>query len=40
MTRAPAWRLVMVVGVGEEDPARGTWGPQFRIPSSQVIHEV
>lgn len=32
-------RVVMVVSVGEETE-RGTWGPRFRIPNDQVIHEV
>ena len=32
-------RVVMVISVGEA-AERGTWGPRFRIPSSQVIHEV
>lgn len=31
-------RVVMVISVGEENPERGTWGPQFRIPSERVIH--
>ncbi len=32
-------RVVMVISIGEaaED---GTWGPQFRIPLTQVVHEV
>jgi nitroreductase len=32
-------RVVMVVGVGKA-AERGTWGPRFRIPSEQVLHEV
>lgn len=32
-------RVVMVIGVGIEGE-RGTWGPQFRIPTDQVVHEV
>lgn len=32
-------RVVMVIAVGEE-AERGTWGPQFRIDSKKVIHEV
>jgi nitroreductase len=32
-------RVVMVIGVGEE-AERGTWGPRFRVPNEQVIHEV
>jgi nitroreductase len=32
-------RVVMVIGVGEE-AERGTWGPRFRVPNNQVIHEV
>lgn len=34
-----AERVVMVIGAGKESES-GTWGPQFRIPSDQVIHEV
>lgn len=30
-------KVTMVIGVGYE-AERGTWGPQFRIPSDQVIH--
>jgi nitroreductase len=33
-------RVVMVVSVGEADPTRGTWGPQFRIASEKVLHIV
>ena len=32
-------KVVMVIGMGKEAP-RGTWGPQFRIPIEQVIHEL
>ena len=32
-------RVVMVISVGEE-AERGTWGPQFRIDSKKVFHEV
>lgn len=32
-------RIVMVIGVGEEDP-KGKWGPRFRLPREEVIHEV
>lgn len=32
-------RVVMVIAVGAE-AERGTWGPQFRIGSSKVIHRV
>jgi nitroreductase len=31
-------RVVMVIGVGFE-AERGTWGPQFRIPYDEVVHE-
>ncbi len=30
-------KVTMVIGVGYE-AERGTWGPQFRLPSDQVIH--
>lgn len=32
-------RVVMVVGIGREGP-RATWGPSFRLPLEQVVHEV
>jgi nitroreductase len=32
-------RVVMVIAVGLEGE-RGTWGPQFRIPLEQVVHEI
>jgi nitroreductase len=32
-------RVVMVIAVGLEGE-RGTWGPQFRIPTEQVVHEI
>jgi len=32
-------RVVMVIAVGSEGE-RGTWGPQFRIPIEQVVHEI
>jgi nitroreductase len=32
-------RVVMVIGVGKE-AERGTWGPRFRIPTSEVIKRV
>lgn len=32
-------RVVMVISVGEETE-HGTWGPRFRIPLEQVVHEV
>jgi nitroreductase len=32
-------RIVMVVGVGLEGE-RATWGPQYRIPQSEVVHEI
>lgn len=32
-------RVVMVVGIGYEGE-RGTWGPQFRLPNHEIIHEV
>ena len=32
-------RVVMVISVGRE-AERGTWGPRFRIETSQVVHEV
>ena len=32
-------RVVMVVAAGLEG-ARGTWGPQFRIPKEKVVHRV
>lgn len=31
-------RVVMVIGVGYEQE-KGTWGPQFRLPSHLVIHK-
>lgn len=33
-------RVVMVIAVGKANPERGTWGPQYRIPSELVIKEV
>ena len=30
-------RVVMVISVGKESE-RGTWGPQFRLPKSEVVH--
>ena len=30
-------RVVMVISVGRESD-RGTWGPQFRLPRSEVVH--
>ncbi len=30
-------RVVMVIAVGREGE-RGTWGPQFRLPTDQVVH--
>lgn len=30
-------RIVMVISVGRESD-RGTWGPQFRLPKSEVVH--
>jgi nitroreductase len=32
-------RVVMVIAAGRE-AARGTWGPQFRIATSKVVHRV
>lgn len=32
-------RVVMVVGIGYESE-KGTWGPQMRLPLSEVIHEI
>lgn len=32
-------RVVMVISVGRESD-RGTWGPQFRLPRSEVVHIV
>lgn len=32
-------RVVMVIAVGRASE-RGTWGPQFRLPLGQVVHEV
>lgn len=32
-------RVVMVISVGRESD-RGTWGPQFRLPKSEVLHIV
>jgi nitroreductase len=32
-------RVVMVIGIGYE-AEKGTWGPQMRLPYSQVVHEV
>jgi nitroreductase len=32
-------RVVMVIGIGKE-AERGTWGPRFRLPLQQVVHEV
>jgi nitroreductase len=32
-------RVVMVIAVGEEGE-RGTWGPRFRLPLNDVVHEV
>lgn len=32
-------KVVMVIGCGEES-AKGTWGPQFRIPSDFVIKKI
>lgn len=32
-------RVVMVIAAGKE-AERGTWGPQFRIPLEQVVHEL
>jgi nitroreductase len=31
-------RVVMVIGVGYESE-RGTWGPQFRLPISEIVHK-
>lgn len=33
-------RVTMVIGIGEGDPVKGTWGPQFRIDPKKVIHHV
>ncbi len=30
-------RVVMVISIGRESD-RGTWGPQFRLPLSEVLH--
>ncbi len=32
-------RIVMVIAVGEPQE-NGTWGPQFRIPTAEVFHEI
>ncbi len=32
-------RVVMVISIGRESD-RGTWGPQFRLPKSEVLHVV
>jgi nitroreductase len=32
-------RVVMIIGVGKESD-RGTWGPQFRLPKSEVVHRI
>ncbi len=32
-------RVVMVISIGRESD-RGTWGPQFRLPRSEVVHIV
>jgi len=32
-------RITMVIGVGKE-AERGTWGPRFRLPISDVVHEI
>ncbi len=32
-------RVLMIVGIGKEGP-RATWGPRFRISTSEVVHEV
>ena len=31
-------RVVMVIGIGEGDLQKGTWGPQFRIDQQKTIH--
>ncbi len=32
-------RVVMVIGVGKESD-KGTWGPRYRLPLSEVVHKV
>lgn len=32
-------RIVMVIAIGHE-AERGTWGPRFRIPTSEIIHRI
>ncbi|MBL7664439.1 MAG: nitroreductase family protein [Bacteriovoracaceae bacterium] len=32
-------RVVMVIGMGKE-AERGTWGPRYRIPTSEVVHKI
>ena len=32
-------RVVMVVGLGKAHE-RGTWGPQFRLPTHEVVHKI
>ncbi len=32
-------RVLMVIGIGREGD-RSTWGPQYRLPLEQVVHEV
>lgn len=32
-------RVAMIIGIGYEGE-RGTWGPQFRLPFHEVVHEV
>ncbi len=38
LTRAD--RVVMVISVGRENPARGVWGPQIRFPRDKFIKRV
>ena len=32
-------RVVMVIGMGHAHE-RGTWGPQFRLPTNEVVHKI
>jgi nitroreductase len=32
-------KIVMVIGIGREGE-RGTWGPRFRLPLDQVVHQI
>jgi nitroreductase len=34
-----AERVAMVIGVGRE-AERGTWGPRFRLPKSEVVKKI